>query len=186
LRAEARRLEAQVEAYNSRMRRKIALLYKFAEESEANEEEERAGGEQQSVSRGGEHEGREHELHGSAQDGTVNRMQLSTEHRRLLSTPPKTRFSAEHILAISKAKTRKDRAANNVKTDALVEAAQKNGMSLRALCRALTAKLKRKVPASRLSMARDGLRPIDKDIAKAIEELTGFESSTKNWPRGFV
>jgi hypothetical protein len=113
-------------------------------------------------------------------------MQLSAEHRRLLAIPERTRFSAQHILAISKAKTRKDKAANDEETDALVRAAQKNGMSLRALCRALAVRLKRKVPASRLSMARDGLRPIDKDIAKAIEDLTGFEASTKNWPRGFV
>jgi len=87
---------------------------------------------------------------------------------------------AEHQLAISKSKSPEK------KTDALVRAAQAKGMSLRALSRALEQRLGRPVPVSRLSMARRGLRPIDTDIASAVESLTGFEASSKNWPGGIA
>jgi len=88
-------------------------------------------------------------------------------------------LAAEHILAISKGKTR--RAGQ---TDDLVSAAHKKGLSLRGVARHVAKRLKRKVTVQRISMARKGHRPIDKDVAEAVAELTGFAATARNWPGG--
>ena len=88
-------------------------------------------------------------------------------------------LAPEHVLNISKARTRKDG-----ESDALVRAAQSKGLSLRGLARSIEKRVRRNVPVSGLSMARRGDRPIDREIADAIHELTGFEASKKNWPGG--
>jgi hypothetical protein len=85
----------------------------------------------------------------------------------------------EHSLAISKGKTK-----DGAEPDALVRAAHAKGLSLRGLARAIEKKVRRNVPVSRLSMARKGDRPIDRDIADAIQALTGFEAVSKNWRGG--
>lgn len=90
-------------------------------------------------------------------------------------------LAAEHILAISKGKTRREG-----QTDDLVGAAHKKGLSLRGVARAVTKRLRRKVTVQRISMARKGHRPIDKDIADAVAEVTGFAATPRNWPGGIA
>lgn len=87
-------------------------------------------------------------------------------------------LTAEHVLAISKGK--------KGKPSALVAAAHARQLSLRGLSRELEIRLGRPVSVSRLSMAAAGDRPIDEDIAQAVQDLIGFKATRKNWPKGLV
>lgn len=180
LREHARRLLARADAHQRKMqkhidylRREASAWIEAAENVEAAREKRRAGGEQQGrTALDGEHGDAdgivrpgEHVLRERSHGATVNRM-----------------LDAEHVLAISKGKTKREQG----EADALVLAAQRAGLSLRALSRAVGKKVRRNVPVSRLSMARRGDRPIDADIAAAIKQLTGFDDSARNWPGGIA
>lgn len=166
LREQARRLLAKSEALKKQMKKRIddleqraAARLDAAEKIEAADDAGRVTGEQRTrkLPDG------EQRLPDRSQGGTVNRM-----------------LGAEHMLAISKGRTRRD----GKEPDALVRAAHAKKLSLRGLCREVERKVGRGVPPSGISMARRGDRPIDKDIAEAIEELTGFAATKKNWPKG--
>lgn len=60
--------------------------------------------------------------------------------------------------------------------DLLIVATQKAGHSLRSLAEKVG------VSVALLSMARDGQRPLRFEVAKAVEDITGFAATRKNWP----
>lgn len=69
--------------------------------------------------------------------------------------------------------------------DALVRAAVKRKLTMGQLAEAVRKELKlSKLPPSGLSQARRGTRPIRRDVAEAIERLTGFAATRANWPGG--
>jgi hypothetical protein len=175
LREQARRLLARKAALQKKMQEQMASLttrataaLEAAEILEAAEEKGRPPSEQrlslsvgeQTPTYGGEQHG-EHQLRERSHSATVNRM-----------------LTAEHVLAISKGK--------KGKPSALVAAAHARQLSLRGLSRELETRLGRPVSVSRLSMAAAGDRPIDEDIAQAVQDLIGFKATRKNWPKGFV
>lgn len=63
------------------------------------------------------------------------------------------------------------------KRDALVVAANAKNYTLRSLAEAVD------VSHALLSQARTGKRSIEADIAKKVENLTGFKATRANWPR---
>jgi hypothetical protein len=85
--------------------------------------------------------------------------------------------------AISKGKARAAKDAGR-DVDQLVLAAQGKGLSLRRLAQEAAKALRRKVPASGLSQARRGERPIDPAVAEWIEKRIGFKATGSNWPGG--
>lgn len=69
--------------------------------------------------------------------------------------------------------------------DALARAAVTHGMTQGEMAEAVRKELKlKKLPMSGISQARRGTRPIRRDVAEAIERLTGFKASRANWPGG--
>jgi hypothetical protein len=69
--------------------------------------------------------------------------------------------------------------------DALAKAAVKHGMTQGEMAEAVRKELKlKKLPMSGISQARRGTRPIRRDVAEAIERLTGFRATKANWPGG--
>jgi hypothetical protein len=167
LRDQARRLQDRIAAKEARiksmqadvdkLRRQMTAHQNAAEMIEAADVDGRPEGEHQGLP-----PVREHVLRERSHGANVNRM-----------------LGPEHSLAISKGKTK-----DGAEADALVRAAHAKGLTLRGLARAIEKKVRRNVPVSRLSMARKGDRPIDRDIAEAIQVLTGFEAISKNWKGG--
>ena len=89
--------------------------------------------------------------------------------------------SEDHGFAISRGRA----------SDKLTRYANAAGYTIKTLAEAATKKLKRHVPRSGLSMARAGERPIKRDVAEAVRELTrsekypdGFEVTPGNWRGG--
>jgi len=69
--------------------------------------------------------------------------------------------------------------------DALVRAANSHRLTMGQLLEKVRHELKlKRLPASGISQARRGTRPIRRDVAEAIQRLTGFEASRANWPGG--
>ncbi len=89
--------------------------------------------------------------------------------------------SEEHGFAVSQGRA----------TDKLTRYANAASFTIKTLAEAASKKLKRKVPRSGLSMARAGERPIKRDLAEAVRDLTrsekypdGFEVTASNWRGG--
>lgn len=69
--------------------------------------------------------------------------------------------------------------------DALAKAAVNHGMTQGEMAEAVRKELHlKRLPMSGISQARRGTRPIRRDVAEAIERLTGFKASRSNWPGG--
>jgi hypothetical protein len=69
--------------------------------------------------------------------------------------------------------------AKDLTPSTLRAAAAKAGYSLRALAKAVG------LPAhSYLSMAHAGKRPLSREVARKVEELTGFKATSANWSGG--
>lgn len=82
----------------------------------------------------------------------------------------------QHGMAVSmgRGRARKNR---------LVMAANASKMTLRQLADAVSERLGRKIHVSQLSMAQgETPRPIPRDVADAIEAITGFRAVNANWP----
>ena len=71
-----------------------------------------------------------------------------------------------------------DAAPVDLTPDALIQAANKHGMTLRTLAAAAG------VSHSLLSKARRGARSLPAEVAAKIEKLTGFSASPAHWPGG--
>lgn len=70
-------------------------------------------------------------------------------------------------------------AAKDLTPNALRAAAAKAGYSLRALAKAVG------LPAHNyLSMAHAGKRPLSREVARRVEELTGYQATPANWAGG--
>jgi hypothetical protein len=172
LRIRARRLLAQAEALRLRTQKQIqSLEWKATELNRVAEEFDKK--ELEATKEAGRPPGAQQA--GKGADGAQSLPEpVSGSNVIRMLTP-------EHVLAISKGRAKKHREPNP-----LLAAAQASGMSLRGLARAVEKRVHRPVPISRITMARRGVRPIDGDIARAIEELTGFRATAKNWRGGIA
>lgn len=65
-----------------------------------------------------------------------------------------------------------------IQRSALRAASEAAGFSLRGLGTEVG------IAHSHLSMAHAGKRPISREVARKIEELTGFKATSANWPGG--
>jgi hypothetical protein len=106
-------------------------------------------------------------------------LRLPSPSRTVNSKPM---LSPAHALAISKSKSK----TSGAKVSPLLDAVHKKKMTLRSLCKELEERLHRPVAVSSVSMAYSGARPIDREVAEAIEKMTGFEASLKNWRGGIA
>jgi hypothetical protein len=80
----------------------------------------------------------------------------------------------------------KSASVNEGKADALVLAASEKGHTMRSLATLTKQKTGRETPASIISRARKGTRPIRRSAARVIEEATGFRAIPANWPGGWA
>lgn len=75
------------------------------------------------------------------------------------------------------ARVRTSEARGGDEPDALLKALNEAGFTLRSLAEKL------KVSHALLSQARKGTSSIGMDLAKQIEQLTGFKATRRNWPK---